>query len=174
MRILLTGSNGQVGWELSRILDRLGELTAFDRQGLDLADPDAIASRVREVRPALIVNAAAYTAVDKAESEVELARAVNASGPAVLAAEAKRLDALLVHYSTDYVFDGRKLGPYTEDDEPGPLGVYGASKLEGEQAIRASGCRHLVLRTCWVYATRGRNFLLTMLRLARERTELRV
>jgi dTDP-4-dehydrorhamnose reductase len=174
VRILLTGANGQLGWELRRTLAPLGELAAFDRQGLDLADPDQIVHRVREVRPEVIVNAAAYTAVDKAESEPELAHAANALAPGVLAEEAKRLDAILVHYSTDYVFDGEKQEPYTEDDPPNPISVYGRTKLEGERAIAASGCRHLTLRTSWVYGTRGRNFLLTMLRLARERRTLRV
>jgi dTDP-4-dehydrorhamnose reductase len=174
VRILLTGANGQVGWELRRALASLGELAAFNRQGLDLADPNQIVRRVREVRPQVIVNAAAYTAVDKAESEPELAHAVNAIAPGVLAEEASRLDATLVHYSTDYVFDGEKLKPYTEEDAPNPINVYGRTKLEGERAIAASGCRHLTLRTSWVYASRGRNFLLTMLRLARERRALPV
>lgn len=174
MRILLTGRNGQVGWELERCLARAGDLAAFDHQGLDLGDPESIRRLVRELRPDLIVNAAAYTAVDRAESEPELAFAVNATAPGVLAEEAKRLGALLIHYSTDYVFDGTKAGPYTEDDVPNPLGVYGRSKLAGEQAVQASGCRHLILRTSWVYASRGRNFLLTMLKLGAERPELRV
>ena len=174
MKILLTGRYGQVGWELERCLVPLGELICFDHRSLDLGNLDAIAARVREVAPEIIVNAAAYTAVDQAESERDRAYAVNALGPAALADEAKRLGALLVHYSTDYVFDGTKDGPYTEDDTPNPINVYGASKLEGERAIQASGCRHLLLRTCWVYGTRGRNFLLTMLRLASERSELRV
>lgn len=174
MTILLTGANGQVGRELQRALAPLGEIAAVDMAHLDLADSDAVRKQVRELQPRIIVNAAAYTAVDHAESEPELARAVNAVAPGVLAAEAKRYDAILVHYSTDYVFDGEKSGPYTEDDPPNPLNVYGRSKLEGERAIAASGCRHLTLRTSWVYGTRGRNFLLTMLRLATERRALRV
>ena len=174
MKILLAGRNGQVGWELEPRLARLGELVALDRSGLDLGDPGAVRSRVRELRPDVIVNAAAYTAVDRAESEPGLAFAINAAAPGVLADEAKRLGALLVHYSTDYVFDGTKAAPYTESDEPNPLSVYGRSKLAGERAIRASGCRYLILRTSWVYAGRGRNFLLTMLRLGAERPELRV
>lgn len=174
MRILLTGRNGQVGWELERALAPLGEVTATDRAMLDLADTDAIRRVVRDVKPEVIVNAAAYTAVDKAESEPALAYAINATAPGVLAEEAKRVGALLVHYSTDYVFDGTKLTPYVEEDEPNPLNVYGASKLAGERSIQASGCRHLILRTSWVYGVRGRNFLLTILRLAKERPELQV
>lgn len=174
MRILLTGRNGQVGWELQRTLAPLGELVAFDRRGLDLADAGQIAARLRETRPEVIVNAAAYTGVDRAESEREAAFAVNAVAPGILAQEAKRAGALLVHYSTDYVFDGTKTTPYVEDDVPNPINVYGASKLAGERAIAASGCRHLILRTSWVYGPRGSNFMLTMLRLARERPELRV
>jgi dTDP-4-dehydrorhamnose reductase len=163
-----------VGWELQRALAPLGEIAAVDMAHLDLADSDAVRARVRELRPRIIVNAAAYTAVDRAESEPELARAVNAVAPRVLAEEALRLDAILVHYSTDYVFDGEKAGAYTEDDTPNPLSEYGRTKLEGERAIAASGCRHLTLRTSWVYGTRGRNFLLTMLQAARERRALRV
>ena len=174
MRILLTGRNGQVGWELERKLAPLGEVIATDRATLDLADPDQIRRVVREAKPDVIVNAAAYTAVDKAESEPELALRINGSAPGVLAEEAKRLGALLVHYSTDYVFDGEKATPYLEDDPPNPLNVYGKTKLEGERAIQASGCRHLILRTSWVYGARGKNFLLTILRLAREGKELRV
>jgi dTDP-4-dehydrorhamnose reductase len=174
VRILLTGRNGQVGWELERALAPLGQLAAFDHAALDLGDPDQIVSRVREVKPDVIVNAAAYTAVDRAESERERAFLVNAAGPGFLAAEAKALGALLVHYSTDYVFDGSKPTPYVETDTPNPVNVYGQSKLAGEQAIEASGCRHLILRTSWVYGMRGQNFLLTILRLARERPELRV
>jgi dTDP-4-dehydrorhamnose reductase len=147
---------------------------AYDRAGLDLADAPRLAAAVRALQPEAIVNAAAYTAVDKAESEREAAFAVNATGPGVLAEEAKRIGALLVHYSTDYVFDGEKRTPYVEDDATHPLGVYGASKLAGEEAIRKTGCRHLILRTSWVYGPRGKNFMLTMLRLAKERPELRV
>jgi len=174
LRILLTGRNGQVGWELERKLAPLGEVIATDRATLDLADPDAIRRVVRETKPDVIVNAAAYTAVDKAESEPELAMKINGFAPGVLAEEAKRLGALLVHYSTDYVFDGDKTTPYVEDDPPNPINVYGRTKLEGERAIQAAGCRHLILRTSWVYGARGRNFLLTILRLAREQQELRV
>jgi dTDP-4-dehydrorhamnose reductase len=174
VRILLTGANGQVGWELQRSLAPLGEVLALDRSQLDLADPDGLRQRVRAIAPHVIVNAAAYTAVDRAESEPEAARAINAIAPGVLAEEAHRLDAILVHYSTDYVFDGTKPEPYVESDPPNPLSVYGRTKLEGERAIGASGCRHLTLRTSWVYGARGHNFLLTMLRLARERRSLRV
>jgi dTDP-4-dehydrorhamnose reductase len=174
VRILLTGANGQVGWELHRALAPLGEVIALDRSRLDLSRPDALRKTVRAIAPDAIVNAAAYTAVDRAESEPELARAINAIAPGILAEEAHRLDAVLVHYSTDYVFDGTKPEPYTESDSPNPLSVYGRTKLEGERAIGASGCRHLTLRTSWVYGTRGSNFLLTMLRLARERRQLRI
>ena len=174
MRILLTGRNGQVGWELERKLAPLGEVIATDRATLDLAEPDAIRRAVREAKPQIIVNAAAYTAVDQAESEPELAMQINGSAPGVLAEEAKRLGALLVHYSTDYVFDGEKATPYLEDDPPNPINVYGKTKLEGERAIQAVGCRHLILRTSWVYGARGKNFLLTILRLASEGRELRV
>jgi dTDP-4-dehydrorhamnose reductase len=174
MKILLTGRNGQVGYELERTLAPLGDVCAFDHKQLDLADPIAIISRVREVKPDVIVNAAAYTAVDQAEKDVEQAMLVNAAGPGFLAAEAKAVGALLVHYSTDYVFDGTKTTPYTEDDATNPLSVYGKSKLAGEKAIQAAGGRHLILRTSWVYGPRGKNFFLTMLRLAREREELRV
>lgn len=173
-RILLTGIHGQVGWELLRTLQPLGEVTALDRQAFDLADPDQMRRVLQELKPAIIVNPAAYTAVDKAENEGAVAMAINATAPGVLAGEAKHLDALLVHFSTDYVFDGRKTDPYVEDDPTGPLGIYGQSKLAGEQAILASGCRHLIFRTSWVYGLRGQNFLRTMLRLARERDELRV
>ena len=174
MKILVAGRNGQVGWELERALARLGEVTATDRASLDLADFDAIRRVVREAKPGLIVNAAAYAAVDKAESEPELAMRVNGEAPGVLAEEAKRLGALLVHYSTDYVFDGTKRTPYREDDVPNPLSVYGKSKLQGEESVRAAGCRHLILRTGWVYAGRGRNFLLTILRKAKEGAPVRV
>ena len=174
MRILLTGKGGQVGWELERALVPLGEVIAFDRAGLDLADPDRIRSALREFKPGVVINAAAYTAVDRAESEPEAAFAINARAPGVLAGEAARLGALLIHYSTDYVFDGAKAEPCTEDDIPNPLNVYGASKLEGERAIRASGALHWIFRTGWVYAPRGKNFFLTILRLAREGKPLRV
>jgi len=173
-KILLTGKNGQVGWELQRTLAPLGRVIAFDSSELNLADAVAIRQKIQEIKPDIIVNPAAYTAVDKAESEPDLAMAVNGIAPGVLAEEAKKLDAFLVHYSTDYVFDGRKVGAYREDDATNPLGVYGKTKLAGEQAIRATGCDHFIFRTSWVYGARGKNFLLTMLRLARERSELRV
>lgn len=173
-KILVTGVSGQVGFELRRALQGLGHIVAADRNALNLASPASIRSCIDSVRPDVIVNPAAYTAVDQAEREPEAARAINAEAPAVLAEEAKRLGALLVHYSTDYVFDGTKSGAYREDDATNPQNVYGATKLEGEQAIAASGAPHLVLRTSWVYGQRGRNFLLTMLKLARERDELRI
>ena len=166
MRILLTGAGGQVGHELARALAPLGQVDARDRAGLDLADAGALVRACRSLRPALIVNAAAYTAVDRAESDAQAARLVNARAPGILAGEAKRLGAVLVHFSTDYVFDGSARTPYREDDPIGPLNEYGRSKLEGERAVAASGCRHLVFRTSWVYGPRGRNFLLTMLALA--------
>lgn len=172
--ILLLGRNGQVGWELERALAPLGRVMALGRAEADLSSPDALRRAVRDLRPRWIVNAAAYTAVDRAEEEPEAAFAANAAAPGVLAEEAKRAGAVLVHYSTDYVFDGRKGAPYVEDDAPNPLNVYGRSKLEGERAVQAAGCDHLVLRTTWVYGTRGKNFLLTMLRLMAERAEVRV
>lgn len=172
MKILLIGSNGQVGYELQRSLK--GEIIALSSQQLDLADTAAIRRTVAEIKPNLIVNAAAYTAVDKAESEPELAFAINATAPQVLAEEAQKLNALLVHYSTDYVFDGSKTGAYAETDPTNPQSVYGKSKLAGEQAIQAVGAHHLIFRTSWVYGTRGKNFLLTILRLAQERDHLRV
>lgn len=174
MRILVTGVSGQVGHELLGTLAPLGEVIGADRASLDLASPDAIRATLRRLSPALIVNPAAYTAVDRAESEPELAMQVNGVAPAVIAEEARRLGARLIHYSTDYVFDGAKDAPYTEDDPTAPLGAYGRSKLAGERAVASSGCRHLILRTSWVYGLRGSNFLRTMFRLAREREELRV
>ena len=174
MKILLTGTSGQLGYELERSLQGIGEVVALDRSRMDLLDLDQVRDAIRAVKPALIVNPAAYTAVDKAESEPELAMRINAEAPAVMAQEAARLGAAMVHYSTDYVFDGAKNGPYLEDDATGPLNVYGRSKLAGEQAIIAAGIPHLILRTSWVYGMRGKNFLLTMLRLARERDELRI
>lgn len=173
-RILLTGVNGQVGWELRRTLAPLGEVVALDRGKLDLADADAIRKSIRAIRPGIIVNAAAYTAVDQAETDIDLAMRVNGEAPGVMGEEAGRLGALLVHYSTDYVFDGGKDSPYTEDDAPAPINAYGRSKLAGEQALQASGCRHLIFRTSWVYGLHGRNFLRTILRLAEEREELRI
>jgi dTDP-4-dehydrorhamnose reductase len=166
LRILLTGRNGQVGWELERVLPPLGEVIATDRATLDLADNDAIRRVVRDVKPDVIVNAAAYTAVDKAESERELATQVNGVAPGVFAEEAKRLGALLVHYSTDYVFDGEKRAPYVEDDAPNPLSHYARTKLDGERSIRATGCRHLILRTSWIYGPRTNNFYRIILRKA--------
>jgi dTDP-4-dehydrorhamnose reductase len=174
MKILLTGSTGQVGYELARSLQGLGEVVAVDRNVMDLSNLDQVRDVIRQVRPQLIVNPAAYTAVDKAESEPELAYRINAEAPGLMAEEAKLLGAAMVHYSTDYVFDGANPAPRGEDDATGPLNVYGASKLAGEQAIAAAGIDHLIFRTSWVYGTRGKNFLLTMLRLAKEREELRV
>lgn len=173
-RILLTGINGQVGRELQRTLQPLGEVIACDRARLDLENPDQLRDSVRTLKPTHIINPAAYTAVDKAESEMERAMAINGVAPGILAEVAKEVDALLVHYSTDYVFDGCKPTAYVEDDKTAPLGSYGSSKLAGEQAIQASQCRHLILRTSWVYGQHGNNFMKTMLRLARERDELRV
>ena len=174
MKILITGRNGQVGWELQRALAPLGETVAVDRAQLNLADVDSIRQAVRHIGPDLIVNAGAYTAVDKAEEDRDLAMAVNGVAPGVLAEEAKRIGAALIHYSTDYVFDGSKGSPYEEIDGTNPESAYGASKLAGEKAVAAVGAPHLTLRTSWVYGARGKNFLLTMLRLAGEREELRV
>jgi dTDP-4-dehydrorhamnose reductase len=178
MKILLLGKGGQVGWELQRSLATLGELVALDFDSTELhADfsrPEGLAATVRAVAPDLIVNAAAHTAVDKAESEPELARAINATAPGLLAREAAACGAWLLHYSTDYVFDGGGTTPWTEDSPTGPLSVYGRTKLEGEELIRASGAKHLILRTSWVYAARGGNFAKTMLRLAQERERLTV
>ena len=171
MRILLTGAAGQLGRELKRSLACLGEVIARDRQQLDLAQAEALRAAVRTAAPTVIVNAAAYTAVDKAETEPAVADAINALAPAILAEEARRLGALLIHYSTDYVFDGRKAAPYTEDDAPNPLAAYGHSKLAGELAIAASACRHLIFRTSWVYGLHGANFMKTMLRLGRRSCE---
>lgn len=173
-RILLLGKNGQVGWELRRTLLPLGRVTALGSEDVDLADPGATRAAVRETKPDLIVAAAAYTAVDAAEEEPELAMAVNGTAPGVLAEEAERSGAAIVHYSTDYVFDGGKSEPYTEEDEPSPINVYGETKLAGERAVRDSGAPYLLLRTSWVYGLRGKNFLLSILRLAREREELRI
>jgi dTDP-4-dehydrorhamnose reductase len=173
-KILLTGKNGQVGWELQRSLASLGQVIAFDSSALDLSDAGAIRRVVRDIRPDIIVNPAAYTAVDQAEKEPERALAINGIAPGILAEEAQKLNALLVHFSTDYVFDGQKSAAYQEEDATNPLGVYGQTKLAGEQAIRAVAGQHLILRTSWVYGSRGKNFLLTMLRLAKERSELRI
>ncbi|NRR31629.1 dTDP-4-dehydrorhamnose reductase [Oxalobacteraceae bacterium] len=174
MKILLTGNTGQVGYELERTLQGLGEVVAVDRSVMDLSDLDQVRDVIRRVKPGLIVNPAAYTAVDKAESEPELAHRINAGAPAVMAEEGLKLGAKLVHYSTDYVFPGNDPSARKENDATGPINVYGASKLAGEQAIVASGIPHLIFRTSWVYGMRGKNFLLTMLRLAKERDELRV
>ena len=178
MNILLLGSGGQVGWELQRSLAVLGRVTALDfdsRQHCgDFSNPQGVAETVRALRPDVIVNSAAHTAVDKAEGEPERARLLNATTPGVLADEAARSGAWLIHYSTDYVFDGSGERPWVESDSPAPLSVYGATKLEGEQLIQQSGCRHLILRTSWVYAARGGNFARTMLRLAGERERLTV
>ncbi len=178
MNILLLGKGGQVGWELQRSLAVLGQVTALDFDSPehcgDFAHPEGVAATVRALRPDVIVNAAAHTAVDKAESEPAFARLLNATTPGLIAQEAARLGALLVHYSTDYVFDGSGERPWVETDTPAPLSVYGATKWEGEQHIQQSGCRHLILRTSWVYAARGGNFAKTMLRLAQERERLTV
>jgi dTDP-4-dehydrorhamnose reductase len=179
MKILLLGKNGQVGWELQRALAPLGELVALDRlrqDGLcgDLADLDGLRQTIRSLKPDVLVNAAAYTAVDKAESEPERALLINASASQVMAQEMQRLDGWLLHYSTDYVFNGSGVRPWKEDDQPGPLNRYGLSKWQGEQAIVQSGCKYLIFRTSWVYAARGANFAKTMLRLAAEREQLSV
>ena len=185
-RILVTGKDGQVGFELLRSLAGQGQVIAVGREQMDLSKPDSIRRTVHEIGPDQIVNAAAYTAVDQAESEPELALAVNGIAPGILAEEAKRLGAALIHYSTDYVFDGTRFdgnlfdgnkaaaAPYTEDDEPRPLNVYGRTKLAGERAIQAVDAPHLILRSSWIYGMHGKNFLLTMLRLARERDELSI
>jgi dTDP-4-dehydrorhamnose reductase len=174
VKILLTGPRGQVGSALVDTLPALGDLVALDKAELDLARPESVRAVVKAVRPDVIVNAAAYTAVDRAEVEEPLARVVNRDSPAVLAEEAAKRDALVVHFSTDYVFDGNKPSPYVETDATAPLNAYGRTKLAGEQAIAASGCRHAIVRTSWVYAASGKNFLLTMLRLAREGKPIRV
>ena len=169
MRLVVLGANGQIGWELTRGLTPLGDIVALDRTDCDLARPDTIPDVVRDTRPDVLVNAAGYTAVDKAETDEALATLVNGAAPGAIAQEARKAGALLVHYSTDYVFDGTKATPYVEDDPPAPLNAYGRGKLAGERAVRAAGGDHLILRTSWVFATRGHNFLRTMLRLARER-----
>ena len=172
--ILLTGKNGQVGTELLRLLPQLGEVVALGRDQLNLSNPPDICRTIRQVRPHLIVNAAAYTAVDQAETDETTARAINAEAPGIIAEEANKIGAALIHYSTDYVFDGTKKTPYDEGHSANPINVYGKTKLAGEQAIRSSRVPHLIFRTAWVYATRGRNFLLTILQLATEREELRI
>lgn len=173
-RILLTGKNGQVGGELASLLPEIANVSAVDRQQLDLAHPDQIRRMIRDIRPQLIVNAAAYTPVDLAEKEESLARSINTDAPGLMAEEAKKIGAALVHYSTDYVFDGAKNTPYEESDPTNPLNAYGRTKLGGEDAIRHAAVPHLILRTQWVYGNRGKNFLLTILRLATEREELRI
>src|SRR6266850_841928 len=172
--ILLTGKNGQIGAELLRFLPQLGEVVALGHEQLDLSKPDDISRAIRESRPQIIVNAAAYTAVDQAETDEAMAQAINGEAPGEMAKEAKRIGAALVHYSTDYIFDGSKKTPYDESDAANPINVYGKTKFAGEQAIRRSGVPHLIFRTAWVYATRGRNFLLTILHLATKREELRI
>jgi dTDP-4-dehydrorhamnose reductase len=174
MRLMVTGAHGQVGFELARSLMPLGEVVALDRHGCDLARPDTLAAVVAGCAPDVIVNAAAYTAVDRAETEEALATTINAAAPAALARAARAAGALLIHYSTDYVFDGTKAGAWHEDDAAAPLNAYGRSKLAGERAIAASGCDHLILRTSWVFAARGANFMRTMLRLGAVRERLAV
>lgn len=173
-RILIIGRQGQVGWELRRTLAPLGHVAAVDFPDIDLTQPDSIRRWVDETRPDVIVNAAAYTAVDKAETDESRTHQINAIAPGILAEAARQRNAWIVHYSTDYVFDGRKSSPYTEQDSPSPLGVYGRTKLEGDQAVIGVGGRFLIFRLCWVYGARGHNFLLTIQRLARERETLRV
>ena len=174
MKILLFGKNGQVGWELNRSLQPLGEIIAFGRDKADFSNPESLRSIVQSANPDVIVNAVAYTAVDKAEEEEGLASVINGVAPGVLAEEALKQKALLIHYSTDYVFDGTKNAPYEETDEPKPINAYGRTKLAGELAIQSSGCEFLIFRTSWVYASRGHNFLLTILKLAKERDELSI
>lgn len=173
-RILVTGKSGQLGWELQRALRFLGDVTALSREELDLSHVDDIRRKVRETNPHIVVNAAAYTGVEQAEDHAEEARVINALAPAVLAEEAKKSGILFIHYSTDYVFDGIKSSPYLESDLTNPLNVYGATKLEGEKAIDALGGSYLIFRTSWLYGLRGKNFVLTMLRLAEERDQVRV
>lgn len=173
-KILITGSNGQVGFELQRSLAPLGAVIALDRQSMDLSDPDSIRSAIQSHRPDIIVNPGAYTAVDKAESDEVTAHAVNGLAPGIIGEEAAKLGAMVIHYSTDYVFDGTKKNAYVETDIPHPISVYGKTKLAGEQALAASGANHLIFRTSWVYGAKGANFLKTILRLAREREELKI
>jgi len=174
MKILLFGKNGQVGWELRRTLAPLAQVTAVDYPEVNFTVPAVLRALVTATNPSVVVNAAAYTAVDKAETETELCRQVNAVAPGVLAEAAKKVGALMVHFSTDYIYDGTNTLPYVETDAPNPLGAYGRSKLEGDRAVKASGADHLIFRLCWVYGARGQNFMLTMQRLAREREKLRV
>lgn len=172
--VLITGKNGQVGWELQRTMAHIGRVVACGSQDLDLSDPDRIVSLLRDIKPSIIINPAAYTAVDKAEEEVDLAMKINGVAPGILGEEAARLGAFMIHYSTDYVFNGRKETPYTEEDVPDPISVYGATKLHGDNAVQASGVKHMIFRTSWVYAARGHNFLNSMLKLGRQREELRI
>lgn len=174
MKILLFGKNGQVGWEIHRSLIPLGDVIALGREDADFTDPESLRSLVRTYNPDVIVNAVAYTAVDKAEEDEEAATIINSRAPGVLAEEALKLNALLVHYSTDYVFDGASSDPYLETDQTSPVSVYGRTKLAGEQVVQSSGCDYVLLRTSWVYASRGHNFLLTILKLAMEREELKI
>jgi len=174
MKILLFGKNGQVGWELNRSLQPLGEIVALDIEDVDFSEPESLRQIVQDISPDVICNAVAYTAVDKAEDDEDLAMKVNGVAPGVLAEEALKLGALLVHYSTDYVFDGAKSSPYLETDEPNPINAYGRTKLAGEIAVKASGCNFITLRTSWVYANRANNYLLTMLKLAQEREDLSI
>ena len=173
-RILLIGKIGQVGWELRRALAPMAQVACVDYPEIDLTSGDSIRRWVREARPRLVINAAAYTAVDKAESEPDLAMKINGVAPGILAEEAKKSGALLVHYSTDYVFDGAKTSPYVETDPPNPLGAYGRSKLAGDEAVQAAGGAYLIFRLCWAYGARGQNFMLTIMRLVREREKVRV
>jgi dTDP-4-dehydrorhamnose reductase len=173
-RILILGQQGQVAWELQRTMPLLGQTTVLGSQALDLTNPAKIRDTIQTLRPQIVINAAAYTAVDKAETDQEVAKAINQTAPQILAEETAKLGALLVHYSTDYVFDGTKTGTYVETDSTNPLGVYGATKLAGEQAIQAVGGDHLIFRTTWVYGMRGKNFLLTILRLAADKPELKI
>ena len=174
MKILLLGAHGQLGVELSKVLPELGELIELSRNELDLSALDELRHLLSLIKPDLIVNASAYTAVDKAETEIEMAFLINAAVPKILAEYAKENNAILVHYSTDYVFDGRKTSPYEENDQPNPLCIYGASKLKGEQNIIISGCKHLTFRTSWLFSAKGQNFLTTILKLAKDKDELRV
>ena len=174
MKILLFGRNGQLGWELNRSLQPLGEIVVLDIEEVDFSEPESLRKIVQAEAPDIICNAVAYTAVDKAEADEALAMAINGTAPGVLAEEALKQGALLVHYSTDYVFDGTKTSPYVETDEPNPINAYGRTKLAGELAVKSSGCDYLILRTSWVYASRANNFLLTMLKLAQEREELSI
>ena len=174
MRILLTGKNGQVGGELNQSLSTLGTVIAMGRDQMDLSQPETLGSVIQEIRPDVIINAAAYTAVDKAESEVELAMTVNGIAPGVIAEEAKKIGAGMIHYSTDYVFDGKATSPYKEEDAPCPLNIYGKSKLAGDQAVMQANIPHIILRTAWVYSLRGSNFLLTMQKLAQSKNQIKV